>query len=345
LPSSSFDMFFACTVLVAAALIGTAFLSQTMQARIESTQDINKVSYLKAIADHLITNPGSPVDWGKSSGVPEDFGLATTESMLPFDLDIDKITRLSSFCNNSLSTFDLATSAKLNNIALGISVSQIMTLTIEQTSNYTSGSEIYVTFTVSTIIDSKPASSSLHCYVIGNGIVGILNGSSSNSGVGFITVQASLGSADSALLLVFARSSFDDRVTSYGVYNFSDSMQVTASTQSLPSPKGFTLNFSRNSSVEFQNGYVFSYVDEQTLVYTKGANHSQVPSLVGNSPLVIVMCGLENGLPIEVWTAYPQVPLKAAANFAGQEQNVFSYIVTVNGVLYRLNLSLGDLPS
>ncbi len=338
-------MFFACTVLVAAALIGTAFLSSTMQARIESTQDLHKGTYLKAIADHLITNPGSPVDWGKSSGVPEDFGLATSESMLPFDLDIDKITRLSSFCNTSLSAFDLATSAKLTNIALGISVSQIMTLTIEQASNYTSGNEIYVTFAVSTIIDSKPASSSLHCYVIANGNVDMLNGSSSNSGVGSITIQIPLGSAESALLLVFARSSFDDRVTSYGIYNFANSTQTTASTQSLPSPKGFTLNFSPNSSIGFQNGYVFSYSAEQTLVYNKGATQSQVQSLVDSSPLVVVMCGLDGGLPVEEWTAYPQVPFKAGANFAGQEQNVFSYIVTINGVLYRLDLSLGDLPT
>ena len=64
MPTSSFDTFFACTIIVAAALIGTAFLGSTMQTRIASTQDINKDSYLKAIADHIVTNPGSPVDWG-----------------------------------------------------------------------------------------------------------------------------------------------------------------------------------------------------------------------------------------------------------------------------------------
>jgi hypothetical protein len=36
--------------------------------------------------------------------------------------------------------------------------------------------------------------------------------------------------------------------------------------------------------------------------------------------------------------------MNISANFDSSEQNIFSYIVTVNGVLYRLDLSLGDLP-
>ena len=76
MPASSFDTFFACTIIVAAALIGMAFLGSTMQTRIASTQDINKDSYLKAIADRIIMNPGSPSEWGSSSVSPIDFGLA-----------------------------------------------------------------------------------------------------------------------------------------------------------------------------------------------------------------------------------------------------------------------------
>ena len=345
MPASSFDTFFACTILVAAALVGTAFLGSTMQARIDGTQDINKGSYLKAIADHIITNPGSPIDWGISSTNPLDFGLAASESTAPYDLDVDKITRLSNLSNQSLSTFDLATSAKLNNIAFGISVSQIMTLAIEQTSNYTSGNEIFVNFTVSTVIDSKPASANLHCYVIAGGYVDTVNGSSSSSsGVSFIAVPVHGSSVDNALLLIFARASFDDRITSYGVYNFADSMQETASSQRLPSPKDYTLNLPANISETLQNGYAFSYSAEQLLVYTHGVSQCRLPRLVDSSPLIIVMCGSDDGIPFEEWTAYPQVPLKTGVNFSDQEQNVFSYIVTINGVLYRLDLSLGDLP-
>ena len=82
MPSTSIDTFFACTIIVAAALIATAFLCSTMQTRINSTQDINKESYLKAIADHIITNPGTPLNWGSSSSVPADFGLAASPSTI-----------------------------------------------------------------------------------------------------------------------------------------------------------------------------------------------------------------------------------------------------------------------
>ena len=83
MPSTSIDTFFACTIIVAVALIATAFLCSTMQTGINSTQDINKDSYLQAIADHIITNPGAPANWGTGSGVPIDFGLAAAPPQPP----------------------------------------------------------------------------------------------------------------------------------------------------------------------------------------------------------------------------------------------------------------------
>ena len=47
-----------------------------MQARIDNTQDINKDNYLKAIADHIITSPGTPVDWGTSQRFAARFRLS-----------------------------------------------------------------------------------------------------------------------------------------------------------------------------------------------------------------------------------------------------------------------------
>jgi len=37
--------------------------------------------------------------------------------------------------------------------------------------------------------------------------------------------------------------------------------------------------------------------------------------------------------------------LKAGSNFEDSEQNVFSYIVTINNVLYKVNISFGDVVS
>ena len=347
MPTSSFDTFFACTILVAAALIGTAFLGSTMQTRIVSTQDINKDSYLKAIADHILTNPGTPPNWGTSSALPIDFGLAASLSTSAYELDMDKISRLNNLNNYSLSYADIANAAKLNNIALGITVSQLMTINVLQSSNFTVGSETSFTFTVSTSIDSKPTSANLHCYIAADSYLNDITSTIPDTGVGHVSVQIPSAATDNALLIVFARASVDDRITSYAIYNFANSTQESTLRSNVLalSPLDYTLNLNDSSpSLTVQNGYVFSYSYQQTIPSIEGSQTS-IPKLIDKSPLVLVVCGLNGAQYFQEWTAYPQVPLTAGANFDGSEQNVFSYLVTIGGVLYRLDLSLGDLPN
>ena len=342
MPASSFDTFFACTIIVAAALIGMAFLGSTMQTRIASTQDINKDSYLKAIADRIIMNPGSPSEWGSSSASPIDFGLASSLPHNAFELDVDKICRLNNLNNYSLSYLDLSKAAKLN-IALGIEVSQLLTIKIIQSSNSTVGSDTSFTFQISANIDSKPTSASLHCYFAANTYLAEVNASISDFGVGQVTVQIPTSETENALLIAFARASFDDRITSYAIYNFAHSTQesIPSDTNLVLSPLDYILNFN-DTNLRVLNGYVFSYSYKQPLLSFEGSQ-AAIPKLLDKSPIVIIV-GINGADHIQEWTAYPQIPLKIGANFEGSEQNIFSYIVTIKGVLYRLDLSLGDLP-
>ncbi len=345
MPTSSFDTFFACTIIVAVALISMAFLGSTMQTRIASTQDINKDSYLKAIADHILTNPGSPADWGTNDVLPVDFGLAASNSNSAYELDIDKVSRLNNLNNFSISYPELSNAAKLN-IALGIKVSQLMTVNVLQSSNSTAGSNTIFTFQVSTNIDSKPTSANLHCYVAADTYLTAVNASIPDTGIVQITIQIPTAETDNALLITFARASIDDRITSYAIYNFADSAQEStpSSTELALSQLDYTLSL--NDSVPgltVQNGYVFSYSYPQNLP-SIGESQTSIPKLLDKSPIILVVAGSNGTNHFQEWTTYPQVPLKAGANFGGSEQNIFSYIVTVNGVLYRLDLSLGDLP-
>jgi hypothetical protein len=241
LPASSFDTFFACTIIVAVALIGMAFLGSTMQTRIASTQDINKDSYLKAIADNIIMNPGSPTEWGTSSALPSDFGLASSVSHGDYELDLDKISRLNSLNNYSLSYLDLSIAAKVN-MALGIKVSQLMTIDIVQSSNSTVGSNTSFTFQISANIDSKPMSASLHCYFAADAYLTEVSTSIPDDGVGQVTVQIPTSETENALLIAFARASIDDRITSYAIYNFALSTQesIPSSTNLALSPLDYT---------------------------------------------------------------------------------------------------------
>ena len=346
MPSSSFDTFFACTIIVAVALIAIAFLGSTMQTRIESTQDINKDAYLIAIADHIVTNPGAPADWGTNSALPVDFGLAQSQSTSPYALDMDKISRLNSLNTYSLSYINLEQTAKLNNIALGIRVSQLLSVDVVQTSNSTVGSDTSFTFTVSTIIDSKPTSANLHCYAVADNYLAGVNGTVPDTGVGEITAQIPTALTDNALLIVFARASIDDRVTSYAIYNFASSTQEstpTSTTMDL-SPNGYVLNVNSDlHGLTIQNSHLLSYSHQQSLLPFDNSK-TPIPKLIDKSPMVMVVSGVNGAESIQEWTAYPQVPLSAGSSFAGSEQNVFSYVVTIEGVLYRLDLSLGDPP-
>jgi hypothetical protein len=349
LPTSSFDTFFACTIIVAAALIATAFLCSTMQVRIDNTQNINEQSYLQAIADHIVTSPGAPSDWGTNSSIPADFGLAASPSSISYELDVDKVTRLNSLNNYSISYSNMEQTTKLNNIALGIAVSQVMDVNVEQSSNYTSDNTVYFTLSISTSIDSEPVSASLNCYVVTDSYLGNVTSSTSNVGSGLVSVQVPNGEADNAMVIVFARASFDDRVTSYAVYNLSNSTQETVPPNNdflTLSPLNHELSFTTNSSgLTIQNGYVFSYAYQQNLPYTIGAAQCPIPNLVDKSPLILVVTGIDNGTCFQEWVSYPQVPFKAGSDFTGSQQNVFSYTVTINGVLYKLEISLGGIAS
>jgi hypothetical protein len=349
LPSTSIDTFFACTIILAAALISTAFLTSTMQTTMNSTQDINKESYLKGIADHLVTNPGTPTNWATSSRIPADFGLASSSSSTNYEVDVDKICRLNPQNDYSLSYFDLANSAKLSNIALGITVSQIMSINIQQSSNSTIGNNENINFTILTSINSKPIAATLQCYIVANNYLGLLNNATtSDVGLGFITIQIPIGAIANCNLVVFARSSLDNRITSYAIYNIANSNQELTPNNDIfnLSPLNYTLTLSTNSSVlTVQGCYIFSYnYEDQSNTNIQNSSQFQFPKLIDTSPFVIIVYGLENGSYFQEWTSYPQIPLKTGSNFAGSEQNVFSYIVTINGVLCKLDISLGAVP-
>jgi hypothetical protein len=346
LPTSSFDTFFACTILVAAALIGTAFLTSTLQTRITSTQDIDKNSYLKAVADRIITNPGTPTDWGKNGAKPTDFGLASSPSTSSYELDLDKVSMLNSVNSYSLSCADIEIASKLNNIALGLEISQIMTINILQQSNLTLGGSTLFTFTVSADIDSNPTSADLHCYVAADNYLNQTNHAIPNTGISQVTIQIPSSETNNALLIVFARASIDDRITSYAIYNFGTSKQelIPSNTNLALNALDYTLNLNNTSpGLTFQNSYVFSYSYHQPLPILEGSK-TPIPKIIDQSPLVLVVFGLNGTVNFQDWTSYPQVPLTVGANFEDSEKNVFSYMVTIGGVLYRLDLSFGDLP-
>jgi hypothetical protein len=296
------------------------------------------------VADRIITHVGSPTDWGTLQTAPSELGLATYPSTDTYALDIDKIGRLNRQNINSLGYVDLLTAAQISSISLGISVTQVMDLTVTTSSTYTIDSETYVALDISAHINSKASSATLHSYVVADNFFYNSTVAIPDSGSYTLTVHLPTSLVDEALVVAFARASCDQRITSYAVYNIAESKQETtpSSTNLSLSPQGYTLNFDGSTGIALENVYVLTY-SYSTNVTSLEASSCSISRLIDNSPYVLVACGVDGSVYVQEWISYPPVPLSAGSSFNNSERNVFSYIVTVEGVFYRVEVSLGDI--
>lgn len=345
MPGSSIDTFFACIILVAAAVIATSFMAGTLYSRINAVQDVNQDSYLKAIADRLIADAGNPTDWGTKNGVPTDFGLAVSNPSIPFELDQDKISRLNGLNNKSLSYFGIIQSAKLYNIALKIAVSQVMDVSIQQTKNVTGGGNISFTFSIAANTNSIQTSATMHGYVRAQDYQAEIPSTLMASGSCKITVPIPTAKVDNALMVIFARSNIDERVTSYAIYSFNQAIQqITPSGHSFGlSPLNYALSFNNSApGLSLSRVDILSYSYQQAITSFQGSQ-CNIPRWVEPSPIIVIASGTNGGVFLEEWTAYPQIPVQTGAGFQNSEQNIYSYLVSVNRVLYRVDISLGEV--
>jgi hypothetical protein len=346
MPTVSIDTFFACSLIVAVALLATASVAGTMQTRITSLQDLNKDDYLKAIADQLVTRAGTPEDWGANGSViPESFGLDNSASPYLYELDIDKITRLSNQSNYALSYFQTSQAAKLENLAFGISISQMLTITTELSGNTTDGGETTYSFTISVSQAQGSINANLHCYAVAEDFLADAYDTTSDAGIGTVSFQIPNTSDGPALLVVFARASFDDRLTAYACYSFAHLSQEPLPNHTFTglSPLNYTLNLNPNTAnITVDEAYAFSYAYQSNLTSTSSTTYA-IPTFLDKSPTVLVVSGHNDTASFIEWTAYPDVPLEFGANFANSEKNAFIYTVSIKEILYKLTLSLGDV--
>ena len=344
MPASSIDMFFACTLVVSVALIAMAFVAGTMQTQINSMQDLNQESYLKGIADHLVSSYGTPENWGSTHDIPVNFGLSSSSTNCLYELDVDKISRLNSQNQHALSYMEVLNAARISNIALGVSVSQMLSIEVVLSDNSTVDDVTAYTFQVTVSQDAGPISANLHCYALANSFLTDVSTVTSNAGTGSITVNIPTSDSGPVLLVVFARASFDDRLCAYTAYSFahqSDSPQLNLTFLGL-SPINNTLNVQLNyPSVTVENVYAFSYSYSANVTPTSNTTYA-IPDFVDKSPTVLIAQGVNGTVRFVEWISYPSVPLTFGDDLSDSSAHIFVYTVTIRDALYRLTLRLGD---
>jgi len=167
----------------------------------------------------------------------------------------------------------------------------------------------------------------------------------SPDGVSYVNATIPNASNGTASLIVFARASYDSRITAYGAYLFEHQSTEQLPTNSLLSlsPLDYNLWVNSNySDIVLENAYAFSFDYESNLTVTSNATYA-IPEFLDNSPIVLVVTGTNASDFFVEWTAYPQIPSYVGANFDNAECHTYSYVVTVGGALYNLQLLFGGL--
>jgi len=343
MPAVSIDTFFACSLIVAVVVVSMVATTMIVTPYLSSLHDLNEEEYLQKIVDHLTVNAGSPAGWGQNqTATPEAFGLAEDGSF-GYELDRDKVSRLNSQNTYALNYLQILQALRLEKVALRISFSQILDVSVTLNSNETVGDSTTYSFDVSVSRDGAPVAANLHCYIVANDFFSDTVSSTSSSGEAVVDVEIPNSSNGTALLLVFARASYDDRVTSQGVYAFGH-------LSSEPSPNNTFLSLSplngtlqvdpTVSDVSLETAYQFSYGYDSTLASTSNATYA-IPDFLDSSPKVLAVTGWNGSAFFIEYVVYPQVPLELGADFENNECFSFNYMVTIDQVFYRLNVQCG----
>ncbi|MCW4035371.1 MAG: hypothetical protein NWF03_08420 [Candidatus Bathyarchaeota archaeon] len=343
MPATSIDSFFACTLIVIVVMVSMVATTRIVTPYIDSMQDLNEEEYLRKIVENILVSPGTPANWGENQTLtPTAFGLAK-ESSFTYELDRDKICRLNTNNTYALNYLEMFEAIRLEKVALRFTFTQIMDVSVTLDSNVTGAESSTYTFNISVDRNQAPVATSLHCYVVANNFLNDTYSSTSNTGQGVIEVEIPNTSNGTALLVVFAQSPYDNRVTAQGVCMFRH-----LSPEPLPnntflslSPLNNTLLTDPNvSGVTLQTVYQFSYGYESSLSSTSNETFT-VPDVLDSSPKLLVATGWNGSSFFVEYTTYPQVPTEMGANFEDAESYSFNYIVLVDQVLYRLNVQCG----
>jgi hypothetical protein len=216
---------------------------------------------------------------------------------------------------------------------------------VELIGNQNVGNATEYTFKISTSLASGQTTL-LQCYALAGDFVTSVSGGTSSNGVDYVDVDVPNTVGGPGLLVVFARATFDERMTSFAVCSFPhlSVAPTTNSTFLTLSPLNHILEeTAKVANVTIEGSYAFSYSFQAHLT-PLSENTFAIPSILEKSPIILVAFGTNGVAHFAEWVSYPQLPDHFGADFDDSEANVFIYTVTIDGTLYKLVLSFGDVP-
>ena len=350
MPAVSIDTFFACALMIIVVVSAMAGTSKLLSPYLSNPADEAADRRYREIAQYILIYSGKPENWGQTSETtPEAFGLANAVTDNLYDLDVDKVSRLNSENDYSLAYADIFTSLGFYDVSIKIEIATIFELGINLTATFESATEATYQFEILTQKDGSPVQSNLKCYVVAENYLDATDYTySDGEHHQNITLSSSINGP--ALLAVIARSTYNPHAFCFGGYSFAhqSSEPESPGTYCRLSPLNHTLNArAMDSNVSLSTAYAFTFYHNATLIQLAANNESvvyEIPQFADKSPVILVTTGWNSTIFFEEWTIYPQIPLHIGANFDAQtlsDVHVYSFLITIDSVMYRCIISIG----
>jgi len=347
LPASSIDTFFACLVMVTLALSAMVVTSRLIAPYLNDLGHREDDERFQRLASHLLLSAGTPSNWGQlKSTSPSSLGLTRADSSLPYELDMDKVSRLNSQNAYSLSYQTLWESFGIEDVAFQIEIKPLYELSIALISNQTQGNETIYQFEVETKKSGMPVSADLTGYVVVKNFVNNVTSSTTSEGVGSFSIGIPNSINGTALMVVLAKAKANPYMVSFNTYAFGHQSPspLPNRTYLWLSPLDYVLNASFNyPSIEILRADVFTFNYNFSLTTKAQGNQTveyNITRLLDSSPMIMVLTGLNGSSSFAEWVPYPQLPIKTGVDFSqsigGAKIVSQSHIVTINFALYEV---------
>jgi len=346
LPSSTIDTFLACSIMIILTLSAMVGTSKIMAPYLNDLSQRDDSERFQELASHILLHTGNPTNWGQiRDTAPNSLGFAAGTS-LPYELDIDKISRMNRENVFSLTYPQLWEALGTQDVAFQIEVRTLFDLSVNMISNSSQGNQTTYEFMVTTLKSGMPISANLVGYVALKDFVEKAMPSTNSSGVGSFSVNIPNSLNGTALMVVLARAQVNPQMVSFKTYSFGHNSLPPFPNRTFTrlSPLDYILNASLvYSTAEILKARVFTY--DYNFSLTEKAHGVQtreyyIPHLLDSSPTIIVLTGTNGSTSFAEWVAYPQLPLQIGANFnesiAGSKIVSKSHIVTINSALYEV---------
>lgn len=352
MPASSIDTFLASSIMIVLVLSAIAGTAKLVSPYIDDLTHKNDDERFQKLALQMLLSKGTPSNWGQTRNVvPESLGFASASSSLPYELDIDKVCRLNSQNIYSLTYSQLLESFGVDDLSFQIVMEFLFSVSINLSSTQTLENGTVYTFEVRTEKAGMPVSADLHGFCVVDDLVANNASSTSSSGFGSIQFQIPNSVNGTALAVIFAKAEANQRILAVNATSFAhnSSTPYPNSTFTRLSPLDSSLNVSLNyPNMQILTVKAFTYDYSFDLTQIAQGNQTaeyEIPRFVDSSSTVLVLTGLNGTTLWAEWVAYPQLPLQIGVDFqqsyAGEKIASFSYIVSINGVLYEFTAKFG----